>query len=110
MERETGGLAGYRGQDDFELLIPFDTLRINQLYDELQKLIVAQGDSVGFLPMFGICMIEGPDEEIMELYNRAAMTAERIKGDFKNRIQIYDPDIHRRNTEEYRGRRFECGS
>ena len=94
-EQETGGLAGYRGQDDFELLIPYDTERINRLYEALQKLIVAQGDSVGFLPMFGICMIEGPDEEIMELYNRAAMTAERIKGDFKNRIQIYDPDIHR---------------
>ena len=100
-EQETGGLAGYRGQDDFELLIPYDTERINRLYEALQKLIVAQGDSVGFLPMFGICMIEGPDDEIMELYNRAAMTAERIKGDFKNRIQVYDPDIHRRNTEEY---------
>ena len=101
VERETGGLAGYRGQDDFELLIPFDILRINQLYDELQKLIVAQGDSVGFLPMFGICMIENPGDEIMELYNRAALTAEQIKGDFKNRIQVYDPDIHKRNTEEY---------
>ena len=101
LERETGGLAGYRGQDDFELLIPYDVERINLLYNELQKLIVAQGDSVGFLPMFGICMVENPDDEIMELYNRAALTAEQIKGDFKNRIQVYDPDIHRRNTEEY---------
>ena len=100
-EQETGGLAGYRGQDDFELLIPNDMERINRLYEAMQKLIVAQGDSVGFLPMFGICMIERPDDEIMELYNRAAMTAEQIKGDFKNRIQVYDPDIHKRNTEEY---------
>ena len=101
LERECGGLAGYRGQDDFELLIPYDAARIEALYGELQKLIVAQGDSVGFLPMFGICMVEGPDDEIMELYNRAALTAEQIKGDFKNRIQVYNPDVHRRNTEEY---------
>ncbi len=101
LEKETGGLAGYRGQDDFELLIPYDAVRIGLLYDELQRLIAAQGDSVGFLPMFGICMIEGPDDEIMELYNRAALTAEQIKGDFRNRVQVYDPDIHKRNTEEY---------
>jgi len=101
LEKETGGLAGYRGQDDFELLVPYDAARIARLYDELQRLIVAQGDSVGFLPMFGICMIESPDDEIMELYNRAALTAEQIKGDFRNRIQVYDPDVHKRNTEEY---------
>ena len=100
-EQETGGLAGYRGQDDFELLIPYNIVRINQLYDALQKLIVSQGDSVGFLPMFGICMVGGLDDEIMELYNRAALTAEQIKGDFKNRIQLYNPELLKRNTEEY---------
>ncbi|MBQ3303585.1 MAG: diguanylate cyclase, partial [Clostridia bacterium] len=101
LERETGGLAGYRGQDDFELLIPYDAARIGLLFDELQRVIEAQGDSVGFLPMLGICMVENPEDEITELYNHAALTAEQIKGDFKNRIQIYDPDVHKRNTEEY---------
>ena len=101
LERETGGLAGYRGQDDFELLIPYDAARIGLLFEELQRVIEAQGDSVGFLPMLGICMIESPEDEIMELYNRAALTAEQIKGDFRNRIQVYDPDVHKRNTEEY---------
>ena len=101
LERETDGLAGYRGQDDFELLIPYDTARISLLFDELQRVIEAQGDSVGFLPMLGICMVESPEDEIVELYNHAALTAEQIKGDFKNRIQVYDPDVHKRNTEEY---------
>ena len=101
LERETGGLAGYRGQDDFELLIPYDTTRISLLFDALQRVIETQGDSVGFLPMFGICLVESPEDEITELYNHAALTAEQIKGDFKNRIQIYDPDVHKRNTEEY---------
>ena len=101
VERETGGLAGYRGQDDFEVLIPYDINRINALYTRIQDLIESQGDSVGFLPLFGICMIESPDDEIMDLYNRAALCAEQIKGDFRNRIMVYDPDIHKHNTEEY---------
>ena len=101
VERETGGLAGYRGQDDFEVLMPYDINRINDLFLKIQSLIESQGDSVGFLPMFGICTIDNPNDEIMELYNRAALCAEQLKGDFRNRIRVYDPDTHKRNTEEY---------
>ena len=102
VEEETGGLAGYRGQDDFSLLIPYDIQRVNALFSELQNLIVAQGDSVGFQPIFGICMIESPDDDIMELYNHAALTAEQIKGDFRNRIRVYNPATYKKNTEEYK--------
>ena len=102
VERETGGLAGYRGQDDFALLAPYDIQRLNALYEELRQLIVSQGDSVGFQPIFGICMIESPGDEIMELYNHAALTAEQIKGDFRNRIRVYNPATYKKNTEEYK--------
>ncbi len=102
VEQETGGLAGYRGQDDFALLVPYDIQRLNALYEELRQLIVSQGDSVGFQPIFGICMIESPGDEIMELYNHAALTAEQIKGDFRNRIRVYNAAAYKKNTEEYR--------
>ena len=101
VERETGGLAGYRGQDDFELLIPYDIQKINALYEELQNLIVSQGDSVGFLPLFGICRIEGVGEDMLDVYNHAALSAEQLKGNFRTRIRVYDPDSYRRSTEEY---------
>ncbi len=102
LERETGGLAGYRGQDDFALLAPYDIQRLNALYDELSALIVSQGNSVGFQPIFGICMIESDGDAIMELYNHAALTAEQIKGDFRNRIRVYNPATYKKNTEEYK--------
>ncbi len=102
LEEETGGLAGYRGQDDFALLIPYDIQRLNALFSELQALIVAQGDSVGFQPIFGVCMIETGNDDIMELYNHAALTAEQIKGDFRNRIRVYNPATYKKNTEEYK--------
>ncbi len=101
LEQQTGGVAGYRGQDDFALLIPYDIKRINDLYDALVRLIASQGDAVGFLPIFGICMLDRPDEEIMEAFNHAALTAEQIKGDFRNRIRVYDPSVHEKSTEEY---------
>ena len=102
VENETGGLAGYRGQDDFVLMVPYDIQRLNALFGELQALIISQGDSVGFQPIFGVCMIESVADQIMELYNHAALTAEQIKGDFRNRIRVYNPATYKRNTEEYK--------
>ena len=101
-EQETGGLAGYRGADDFAVLLPYDIQRLNALYSDLQALILAQGDSVGFQPIFGICMIESGNDDIMELYNHAALTAEQIKGDYRNRIRVYNPATYKKNTEEYK--------
>ena len=102
VERECGGLAGFIGHDDFCLLAPFDMERIQALYEEIRQAIVSCGDSVGFLPIFGIGMIEDPTEQIMDVYNHAALTAEQIKGDFRNRIQVYNPDMHKKTAEEYR--------
>ena len=102
VERAAGGLAGYRGQDDFALLIPYDIQRINELFERLRELIVSKGDYVGFQPIFGICMVEEDADQIVDLYNHAALTAEQIKGDFRNRIRVYNPAAQKRNSEEYR--------
>lgn len=102
IEQETGGLAGYRGQDDFVMLMPYDIQRLNALFTEMQQLIVSQGDSVGFQPILGVCMIDSAADQVMELYNHAALTAEQIKGDFRNRIRVYNPATYKRNTEEYK--------
>jgi len=67
VEQDTGGLAGYRGQDDFVLLMPYDIQRINDLFEQLHRLIVSKGDYVGFQPIFGICMVQSASEQITEL-------------------------------------------
>ncbi len=102
VEETTGGLAGYRGQDDFALLVPYDIQRINNLFACLRGLIVAKGDYLGFQPIFGICMVQSASEQITDLYNHAALTAEQTKGDFRNRIRVYNPAAYKRDSEDYR--------
>ena len=102
VERHTGGLAGYHGQDDFALLAPYDVHEVNDLFERIRALIASKGDFVGFQPIFGICVVEDRAGQIVDLYNHAALTAEQIKGDFRNRIRVYNADAHKRNSEEYR--------
>ena len=102
MEDECGALAGYHGLDDFWLMMPYDKARIDRLYEQIRALIVSRSNTVGFLPILGLCMIDDKTEEITDIFNHAAMTAEQVKGDLHNRIRIYDPDAYNQTVEEYR--------
>ena len=102
VEMDTHGLAGYRGLDDFWLVVPFDQRMITALYEEIRDLIISHGNSVGFLPIFGICLMGNLGEEVTDLFNHAALTAEQVKGDLHNRIRIYSPTAYLQTAEEYR--------
>ena len=102
VEQDTRGLAGYRGLDDFWLVVPYDQRMIENLYNQIRDLIISHGNSVGFLPIFGICMLSAADEEVTDVFNHAALTAEQVKGDLHNRIRIYNPSFYLQTAEEYR--------
>ncbi|MBR6186260.1 MAG: EAL domain-containing protein [Clostridia bacterium] len=101
-EQETDGLAGYRGSDDFWLLIPFNLRKIYSLYEQIKQLILSYGSAVGFMPIFGICQVNSSFSEVTDLFNHAAMTAEQAKGDQQNRIKIYNPSVVLQTEEEYK--------
>jgi len=97
---ETDGLAGYRGQDDFCLMVPYDRPWIDALFSELSQVIISLSKTVGFSPLFGVSVIED-DEEILETFNHAALSAEEIKGNVHIRIREYDGALKRKKIEEY---------
>ena len=99
---ELGGMPGYLGQDQFCLVVPYDRERIEKLYAELQALISSVSAIDGFAPVFGIAMIDGSSNQIMEYYNHAALTAEENQGDAGKRISVYDMELHEKNSMEYR--------
>ena len=98
----TGGLACYRGQDDFGLLVPFEQALIDKLFNTLRQEIDSLSGTSGFFPLFGICMIYDPDVSALEYFNHAALTAEEIKDDLQYHVRIYDPDTHERHVEEFK--------
>ena len=100
--KDTQGLAGYHGMNEFWLMTPFDMPRINALYQELRDMVIDYSGSVGFLPIFGVCVMRGRGEEITDVFNHAAMTAEQVKGDLHNRIRVYNAAAYNRTVEEYR--------
>jgi len=98
----TGGLACYRGQDDFGLMIPFDQGMIDRLFNTLRQEIDALSGTSGFFPIFGICLTYDAETSALDQFNHAALTAEEIKDDLQYHVRIYDPDTHGRHVEEFK--------
>ena len=95
------GIAGYMGNDDFCLLVPADRIDTRQLYENVHRVIVRFGVSIGFLPSFGISCSNG-NTSILNLFDQASLACQRAKQDFKNRIRTFDPSMYNKTAEDYR--------
>jgi diguanylate cyclase (GGDEF)-like protein len=94
------GVAGYFGQDDFALLMPYDKKQIETLYTEVHGIIKEYGNSVGFMPAVGIAKVDGACTAV-ELYDRAATAAHHAKENFHTRIREFDPAMYKKTERDY---------
>ena len=96
---EFNGVAGYFGQDDFSMVLPYKDEYIQEVYDRIRKLMSEKGYSVGFLPAFGV--VELNDEtELVAALDKASIATSRAKKDIKKRIVKYDPNMYEKIAKE----------
>ena len=100
-EEALNGVSGYFGKDDFALLIPFDRKEIERIYEEIRHIIISFGLSVGFIPAFGVALIE-KDMSVVDAFDRATIASSRAKTDIRNRICIYDAEMQFLAIREHR--------
>ena len=97
----TGGTAGYFGQDDFCLLIPYDMELIGHIYEDIASLIGSRGSSSSFLPAFGVCIVT-EEHELMDMLDRALLVGQVAKEGYHSRIRVFEKGMYSRTNEEYR--------
>lgn len=100
-ESDLHGISGYFGKDDFALLINYDEQKIKNLYESLRSVILSFGLSAGFLPAFGVVMVEG-GLSLMDAFDRASIAVSKAKEDIRHRICLYDTDMQFSSIKEYR--------
>ena len=101
LEEKCKAIGGFFGQDDFAILMPYDEVIINRVFEDIRSFTISFGSSVGFMPAFGICFIDNV-ETIMETYNHASVACFYAKSDVKKRIYLYNPNMHSKSEQEYR--------
>lgn len=92
IENADMGVAGYWGQDDFCLLIPFDHDFVHRVYARVRDAVAKHDDGVGFWPSMGVCPIDSNEEITIDAQAKAMFTNRRAKNDFKERIAVFRPE------------------
>lgn len=100
-EESDGWIAGYLGQDDFCVLVPFDDDVIEGIYEDVSGIITDFGASMTFSPMIGVCKADR-SVPVLDLMDRARLAADTAKKDFKHHIRRYERAMHERTDAEYR--------
>lgn len=98
--QSNGGIAGYFGQDDFALFIPYQKSKINKLYEDIKKAVESFKFTSGFTPAIGICKLK-ETKGINDAIDKASVAVFRGKNDLKDRIHIYDPEKQISAEKEY---------
>lgn len=92
IENADMGVAGYWGQDDFCLLIPFERDFVHRVYARVREAVAKHDDGVGFWPSMGVCPIDASEEITIDAQAKAMFTNRRAKNDFKERIAVFRPE------------------
>lgn len=86
-------LAGYLGNDDFAVLMPYDMEKIEWLYQEIVSLPKGFDDVKGFIPAFGICEITDVKESAVQFYDHAELARTSVRGNYNMRIKKFEAEM-----------------
>ena len=100
VEEETGGVAGYFGQDDFYLFMPFDQQVITNLYKRISALFADLGTALGFRAMLGVSKT-APDVPILDLIDRAKLALAKARLDVKVGVCLFESKMLEESNKEY---------
>lgn len=102
IENADMGVAGYWGQDNFCLLIPFEHDFVHRVYARVREAVAKHDDGVGFWPSMGVYRIDSNEEITIDAQAKAMFTNRRAKNDFKERIAIFCPAEYEREVAFHR--------
>ena len=100
-EKNLKGISGYFGKDDFAVIMIYDEEKIKNLYDTIKEIIFSFGATAGFMPAFGIAMLE-KGLALVDAFDRSTIASAKAKSDIRDRICVYNPEMQFLAQKEYR--------
>ncbi|MFR5150191.1 MAG: EAL domain-containing protein [Ruminococcus sp.] len=84
------------GGDDFVIVLPNDEKVLENLKCRITGFVRAYGGHTGFLPAFGFYVIDDISLSASQMYDRAILAQETVKGNYAVRCAYYSSDMKTR--------------
>lgn len=95
-----GGVAGYLGGDDFVLLCPARDAILDEIHNYMTQLLETNSFELSFAPKYGVYELSSSDNSAREIYDKAAIALETIKGNYTRSRALYDSEMVRKAKDE----------
>lgn len=95
-----GGVVGYLGGDNFGVFLPEGRGLLKQLQKQITQGIKRLHNTVGFLPAFGVYLIDDITVPAATMYDRATIALSHVLGNYAKRICEYDVSMEEKLEEE----------
>ena len=100
-EKEQDAVAGHLGNDDFAILLPYDEKIIEELQNKIVKYVRQFNGNAGFLPAFGIYVVDDLFCSASMMYDRAVLALNQVKGNYARRSMYYDVRMMQEIEQNY---------
>ena len=100
LQDSTNSVAGYIGGDNFGILMPKRMELLERLRLEIVEGIKSINNTMGFLPAFGVYIIDDNTIPAITMYDRATIALSHVIGNYTKRVCEYDADMTGKLEEE----------
>ena len=97
---ENGGVAGYMGLDNYAILMPNKDELLKKLKNDIADGVRKLNNAAGFLPAFGVVVINDTGMTAAALYERATIALSYVFGNYANRVCYFADEMISRIEEE----------
>lgn len=100
LQENTNSVAGYIGGDNFGILMPKRMELLEKLRLEIVEGIKRINNTMGFLPAFGVYIVDDNTVPATTMYDRATIALSHVIGNYTRRVCEYDADMTGKLEEE----------
>ncbi len=100
LQDKNDGVAGYIGGDNFGILMPKRMELLEKLRVDIAEGIKNINNTMGFLPAFGVYIIDDNTVPATTMYDRATIALSHVIGNYTKRVCEYDADMTGKLEEE----------
>ena len=100
LQQKNDAVAGYIGGDNFGILMPKRMELIEKLRMDIAEGIKKINNTMGFLPAFGVYIIDDIAIQATSMYDKATIALSHVIGNYTKRVCEYDADMTGKLEEE----------
>lgn len=100
LERRNDSVAGYISGDNFGILMPKRMELLEKLRISISEGIKKFNNTMGFLPAFGVYIIDDNSKLAVAMYDKATIALTHAIGNYTKRVCEYDSDMTGKLEEE----------